>query len=306
MEKLRNRRAVGKKGEAAMKILLLCAFVLAVAWSTFGFEYREEPACDDWDDNCELREGTLSYYYFINFWWRIPGWGDYYCWASHFWAVSGWEQGDIIGCWFQPGDLGTLGFDPVDPEDCNHIEQIRVLDFSAAGTVYPGLFTVEFDIWASDSGGCPIGPSLWSSGPVETKRGYNCIEIEPPLCMGALPRVLITAEHIGPQFPGYGYPAWGFDNISGPILEGVELHDDGCLQALYPRPHLSHYQTMHSGYYGQNFAYCPPQWFRDCRDSTPDGSEYGYVELAWSIFMQCLGPSKAEPVTWGAIKAMYR
>jgi hypothetical protein len=265
--------------------------------------------CDWWDAyyNCELHEQTLSYFYFIDFWYSYGIYPTCYCWASHFWAISGWEDGDIIGCWFQPGDISTLGFGPLDPEDCNHIEQIRVLDFAGAGEIYPGMFVVEFNIWPSDSLGCPVGPSLWTSGLMETERGWNCIDIEPPLCIGQCPRVLITAEHFNScPWAGYGYPAWGFDNISGPIREGVELHDDGCMSAIYPRPQVSHYPTIHSGYYGRDFSYCPPQWFKDGRDPTPDGSEYGYVELAWSIFVQCLGPSKTEPVTWGAIKAMYR
>ena len=84
------------------------------------------------------------------------------------------------------------------------------------------------------------------------------------------------------------------------------MHDLGCLPALYPRPYVSHYSTIHSGYYGQDFAYCPPQWFKDCRDTTPDGSQYGYIELTWSIVMRCVGPSKVEATTWSAIKSMYR
>ena len=63
---------------------------------------------------------------------------------------------------------------------------------------------------------------------------------------------------------------------------------------------------MHSGYYGQGFRYCPPRWFKDGRDTTPDAIEYGYVELAWRIYLTCSGPSGVEPTTWGNIKSMYR
>jgi hypothetical protein len=254
----------------------------------------------DYYGDCEPAEGTLSYYYFIGSTCMYDFGGI--CYGSYFWGFYDWEPGDMLGCWFQPGDLSTSGFAPLDPEDCNHISRIRVLDFAGEGTIYPGLFTVEFSIWPSDSEGCPIGPAIWSS-PFEAKRGWNCVEIDPPVCIDPWTRVLVTAEHIGSE--GY-YPVWGFDNVSGPILEGLWLHDEGCLPILYPRPDVSHYTTIHSGYYGKDFAYCPPQWFRDCRDSTPDASEYGYIELAWSIVVQCLGPSKTESATWGSIKAMYR
>jgi hypothetical protein len=288
-----------------MRLLILCVLALTIAPSAFGLECWE--ASTWWyvfEGHCWPPGGTLSYYYTIPRYSYHPREPDLYrSWA---WLYDGWEQGDIVGCWFQPGDPSTSGLDPVDPEDCNHIEQIRVLDFAGYGQAYPGLFTVEFDIWPSDSEGCPTGPSLWSSGPVQTVEGWNFIEIVPPLCIGGCARILVTAEHTGSQAVWGDSPVWGFDNVSTPVLEGIELHDCGCLSALYPRPHVSHYSTMHSGYYGKNFAYCPPQWFRDCRDLTPDATHYGYVELQWSIVMQCLGPSKTEGVTWGAIKAMYR
>jgi hypothetical protein len=88
---------------------------------------------------------------------------------------------------------------------------------------------------------------------------------------------------------------------------GCNMHEHGCLPALYPRPYTSHYSAMHSGYYGNgSFQYCPPERFRDGRDSTPDGTLYGCIELAWRLYLSCSGPSATEPSTWGAIKAIYK
>ena len=84
------------------------------------------------------------------------------------------------------------------------------------------------------------------------------------------------------------------------------MHDIGCLPALYPRPHTGHYPTIHSGYYGVNFQYCPPLWFLDGRDQTDDGTEYGFIELAWRIYLSCGGPTAAETPAWSTIKALYR
>ena len=84
------------------------------------------------------------------------------------------------------------------------------------------------------------------------------------------------------------------------------MHDYGCLPALYPRPYNSHYASIHSGYYGKDFEYCPPRWFRDGRDSTPDGTQYGFCELAWRLYITCAGPSASQPATWSDIKSMYR
>lgn len=99
---------------------------------------------------------------------------------------------------------------------------------------------------------------------------------------------------------------WGADNISTPLGEGCPMHDLGCLPALYPRPYVGHYSIMHSGYYGQGFEYCPPLWFKDGNDTTADGSQYGFVELKWRIYLACSGPTATEGTTWGDIKSMYR
>ena len=80
------------------------------------------------------------------------------------------------------------------------------------------------------------------------------------------------------------------------------MHDNGCCPALYPRPQVSHYATMHSGDYGVDFANCPPYWFLDPADSV--GNVYGCVELAWRIYTWMhVG---AEPSTWGTIKSIYK
>jgi hypothetical protein len=64
---------------------------------------------------------------------------------------------------------------------------------------------------------------------------------------------------------------------------------------------------MHTGFYGNGgFQYCPSQGWKDPGDSTPNGTRYGYIELAWRIYLACSGPSPVEPSTWGSIKAMYK
>ncbi len=50
----------------------------------------------------------------------------------------------------------------------------------------------------------------------------------------------------------------------------------------------------------------PPVWFTDQNDTTPDAAQYGYVELAWRIYLVCSGPTSTEPTAWGNIKSMYR
>jgi hypothetical protein len=113
----------------------------------------------------------------------------------------------------------------------------------------------------------------------------------------------LTVTHTG--YDGY-YPAWGCDNISTALETGCIMHDYGCLPALYPRPYVSNYTSMRSGVYGQNFEYCPPQLFKDGRDTTPDGSQYGFIELAWRLYVACGGPTEREGTRWGDIKSMYR
>ena len=249
-----------------------------------------------------LYDGILQYYYYI----PCPT----YSW---FWAFYGWERHDIVGEWFQIGDLSTGGFGVCDPVQCQTLERFRVLDFAGYGVVHPGLFTIEFDIYCSDSYGCPVGPSIWNSGPLETGYAWNYFDVDPPLSLcrcavdpgppASAPRFLLTVRNVGP----YGeYPAWGTDNIGYQIRYGCVMHETGCLPALYPRPYVSHYASMHSGFYGQDFEYCPPQLFADQEDATQGATEYGYVELAWRLYLTCSGPSETGTTTWGDIKSMYR
>jgi hypothetical protein len=233
--------------------------------------------------------------------------------------------GEVIGEMFTVGDpsMGREGSGCPPYLNCQRccdhgLERFRVLDFAGYGTIYPGLFTVNFNIWCSDANGCPVGPSLWASGPTEfCTAGWNYIAVTPLLDLGncytqlqsnlkCYPRFLITATHTGISA---NYPAWGFDNVSTPLGLSCAMHDNGCCPALYPRPQVSHYPAIHSGDYGVAFEHCPPQWFTDGADSV--GNVYGFIELAWRVYVRniytCCCPDEAtEPTTWGAIKAMYK
>lgn len=256
----------------------LLVLMLAVSGSAYGIEKEPFQMVEDY--GCEPLLGcTLQYYYYI----PCPTF-------SWFWGFSGWNCGDIIGKFATLGD-GPTGLNTAcDPTACYNLTGISFIDFAGYGTVYPGLFTVEFDVFCSDEEGCPIGPSIWNSGPVETSAGWNDVIFDPPpslpQCFSdpgpppSYPRILVTATHTGADCT---YPEWGMDNISSPFYDGCQMHDLGSLPVLYPRPYVSHYPTMHSGYYGVDFEHCPPLWLLDGADTTRDGSTYGYLELAWKF-----------------------
>jgi hypothetical protein len=283
---------------ATALMVILVTFMAAPA---SGLDAERFQMRDDFDTG-PLYDCALQYYYYI----PCPT----YSW---FWVYTGWDPGAILGEWFQVGDLATGGWATCSPTNCHVLETIRFLDFAGYGSVHPGLFTVEFDVYCSDEYGCPIGPSLWNSGPYETHFAWNYVDVDPPvtICGCAVdpgpppsgPRILVTVTHTGPE--GI-YPAWGFDNISTPLDFGCSMHDYGCLPALYPRPYFSHYTTIHSGFYGQNMEYCPPRWFNEPGDTTPDGTQLGFLELAWRLYLVCSGPTDAQPATWSSIKSMYR
>jgi len=291
----------GVKEVLAMKQLMAVMLVLILAAPAFGAEMRAFKMRDDFGA-ASLCDCALQYYYYI----PCPT----YTW---FWAFSGFDPGDVWGVWFRVGDISMGGHETCDPVNCHALEQFRILDFSGYGTVYPGLWTIRFDVYCCDEDGCPVGPSLWTSGPWETHYAWNYIPVDPPLsiCECSVdpgpppsgPRILIACTKIGMNG---GYPAWGLDNISTHLETGCEMIDLSGRPALYPRPYVSHYATIHSGYYGPDFMYCPALSVGDGRDTTRDLSQFGAIELAWTIYLICSGPSATEPSTWGNIKAMYR
>ena len=287
-----------------LMVLLLCFLASCVLASPpasgqmKAFQMREDYGAEP------LSDCYLQYYYYI----PCPT----YSW---FWSLC-LHRGDVVGAFFEVGDMSTGTGLACDPEASHTLETIRILDYAGYGTIYPGQFTIQMDVYCSDELGCPVGPSLWTSGPVETHFRWNYIDVDPPLCLTpcstipspvpAAPRVLVTATMTGTD--GI-YPQWGFDNISTPLEMGCVMHDTGCLPAIYPRPVVSHYDRIHSGYYYEGLDYlwhCPPLWFRDGREETPDASQFGHIELAWRIYLSTTGPSAGEPTTWGNIKSIYR
>jgi hypothetical protein len=286
-----------------MRFALAFLLVVLIATSVFGLEKTAYKMAEDFGTEV-LYDGALQYYYYI----PCPT----YSW---FWAFSGWSPGDIIGCCFNIPDQGTGGWDVCDPVICGNVQQIRILDFAGYGTIYPGLFTFELDGYCSPEG-C-YGPTrpflhLWNSGPLESGFGWNyyeslyfCIS----LCLlwpsyDAEPYI-VTATMTGTEG---SYPAWGFDNISTPLGSGCVMHDIGCLPAIYPRSTCGGPEpAARSGYIGTYmFEHWPPLGFADGADTTPNASQFGYVELAWRTYFICVGPSGAEPTTWGKIKSMYK
>jgi hypothetical protein len=281
--------------------ILALALVLVLATSVFAVEKKAYQLKEDFGTE-PLYDCALNYYYYI----PCPT----YSW---FWAFSGFSPGDIVGSCFNIGDQGTHGWDPCDPASCQKLEQIRVMDFAGYGTVYPGYFTVEFDVYCAPEVCCgTTAPTthLWNSGPFETIYPYNYIVIDPPLelCPCVTPEaysIVVTATHTG--FDGR-YPAWGFDNISTAIETGCLMHDIGCLPAVFPRGWCGGpAPKVHSGYIGTfPFQYCPPLMFVDGRDTTPDATQFGGIEIAWRLYLICDGPTATEPSTWGNIKRIYR
>lgn len=284
-----------------MKQLVAVVLVLLLAAPVFGVEKKAFKMREDFGA-VAISGCALQYYYYC----PCPT----YSW---FWPYTGMYTGQAFGAWFQVGDISMGGHDACDPVNCHVLEQFRILDFSGYGTVYPGLWTVRFDVYCCDEDGCPVGPSLWTSSPWETHYAWNYIPVDPPLSIcdcsvdpgppPSGPRILIISTKIGVCG---SYPAWGFDNISTQVEQGCEMIDLSGRPALYPRPENSYYGTIHSGYYGTDFMYCPPIWIADGRDTTPDYSQFGAVELAWTIYLNCSGPTATEPSTWGNIKSMYR
>ena len=280
-------------------MLLVIISTSAAALEKRAFQIREDFASEP------LQDCALQYYYYIPC--------ATYAW---FWGWKGWEAGDVVGQFFQLGDMTTGDCAACDPSACHMLRAVRVLDFAGYCNYprYPDLCTVEIDIYCADEYGCPIGPSLWNSGHYwRMYYGWNYVEIDPPIsvcgcCVNSgpppsAPRILVAATHGGTYAT---YPTWGCDVISYPVLMMCDMHDYGCLPALYPRPYNSHYEVIHSGFYGKGFQYCPPQRFPDGNDSTPDASIYGFTELAWRIYLICSGPTEVESATWSEIKSMYK
>jgi hypothetical protein len=249
----------------------------------------------------------LQYYYYI----PCPT----YSW---FWACSGWKPGDVLATVFTMGDYSTGAFEACDPFTCAHIEGVRVLELSGYGEAYPGAYSVELDVYCCDAESYPCF-HLWNSGPLDLAFGWNEIEIEPhipiSLCAAecgdwdpAVKRFALTMTMTGADGE---YPAVGFDNMGTSSQTGCLMHDVGCLPAVFPRGWMGGSgPKVHSGYVGDYpFRYWPPLPLPD--GLTHSGEfEYGFAEAAWRMYFHCTYPTSLEtglqPVTWGAIKSLYR
>ena len=291
-----------------MKIAATFLLLTVLASSAYGFQMKAMQMREDYGTE-PISDCYMNYYYTI----PCPT-------NSWFWMFTPMDPGMMFGAFYTVGDLsmsatGCPPYSTCDPlNDCT-IEQFRVLDFAGYGTIYPGLFTVIYDIWCADEQGCPVAPALWTSGPIDhCNTGWNYITVSPPLCVTqchtqpgppySYPSFVITATGAGSSG---AYPAWGMDNISTPLQNGCTMHDIGCCPALDPRPYVSHYGTMHSGFYGpHDNPYCPPLWIQDGADTTDGATVYGYIELAWRVYLTRSGPTAVEPSSWGNIKSIYR
>jgi hypothetical protein len=300
-----------EEGGYEMRLCIVLALVLVFASSAFALEKKAYQMRDDFGTEplANAYDGALNYYYYV----PCPT-------SSWFWSFTGWVPGEVIGHCFTLSDEGTGGYPIADPYDAQTLSRIRILDFAGYGTVYPGQFTVEFDIYCADEC-CDVAAPLvhvWNSGPYETGFAWNYVEINEPdgVCLtvpcgeidpGALigHSFVITATHTGTD--GI-YPAWGMDNLSTPVGFACVMHDYGCLPAVYPRFACgAGFPQVHSGYIGTfPFEYWPPLAFLDGRDTTPDGSMFGAIELAWRAYFLNSGPTATEPSSWGNIKSMYR
>jgi hypothetical protein len=279
--------------------ILGCLAVLAVCAAAVAANAPKAYLMRDDFGSEPLADCYLNYYYYV----PCPT-------SSWFWIWTP-EKGDILGAWFEVGDPSMGGNATCDPSNCFKLDGFRFLEFAGYANYpeWPEYYRVEYDIYCADEYGCPVGPALWHNNTIQSNAGWTYVNFDPPLSLcscGAQPagaaRVLITVTAVG---NGAYAMEWGFDNISTPVEHSCAMHDIGCLPALYPRPANSHYGTMHSGYYGNgSFQYCPPQWIPDGRDTS--GTEFGYIEMCFRIYMGCTGPSAVEPVSWGRIKAMYR
>jgi hypothetical protein len=288
-----------------MKLVTALLLMLLLATSAFALEKRAYQMGGDFGTEPSY-DCALSYYYYV----PCPT----YSW---FWAFTGWSPGDIVGTCFTVGDQGTGNWPPCDSEMCQCLMEFRVLDFAGYGVNYPGLWTVEFDLFCVPEVCCgPTSPMVhvWNSGPRETAPGWNNVHAAPLVslsecCIFPLPdcsaSFVLTATMTGTDG---AYPAWGLDNISSALETGCAMHDIGCLPAVYPRgPCGEADPKVHSGFIGHYpLEYWPPLMFTDGRDTTPGASMFGGVDLAWRVYLWCVGPvDGAMPATWGSIKAMY-
>lgn len=250
-------------------------------------------------------DARAQYYYYI----PCPT----YSW---FWGYSGWEPGDVLGAYFRFYDTFTGGCDPFDIYGCWGLEWIRVLDFAGYGVQYPGLFTIELDVYCSDESESPFH-HLWNSGPLETAFGWNYFYVNPMVSLDPCTEhnriysgLTVTMTFTGTEGQ---YPAVGFDNVGTAVETGCVMHDIGCLPAFRPRGYLGGSDPrVHSGYVGSYaFEYWPPL-------ALPDGMHvgggppvpYGCVEAAWRIYVLCGGPNMApvtaDPTSWSGIKSLYK
>ena len=289
------------------RTILALALVLVFATSAFAFEAKMQKARKD-IGVVPLGDCYLSYYYHC----PEPGTG-----LAYYWYVNTWDENDIFGTCYNIGDQGYGGDPACDPTLAQSLSRILFVEGSGAcGGAYPGANSCELDVYCAPEYCCgPTAPvvHLWNSGPYECNVGWNYLEIDPPLCLtdccldpqpDCNPSIVVTITMTGYE---HIYPEIAFDCPYAVALFGYPWHDIGCLPAVVPRgPCGGPAPAVHGGYIGSYpFQYWPPFPLCDFADSTPDCTQFGYIEWRCTIDLLHSGPTATETSTWGNIKSMY-
>jgi hypothetical protein len=326
-------------GGKEMKLWIALGLVLLLATSVFAVEPKEYLMRPDFGTE-QLGDYPCQFFYHIPI---SPEDLRSYYWAFSGWDCDTW-MGQCFECWHQ-NTYGLDPMDPLLDHTVQAIEFLDFAGYGTLypGLFTIELCMFCQDPVTKNPVEDPPGwyTPLWCSGPIETHPGWNIFYLDPPVCVTdccldlgpppAYPAVLMMAHLVGTDC---AYPAFAWDNMSSPTLAGFAMHDIGCLPVHYPRPYVCYWDQMHSGYYGVHpfsccdeygnpvaipapFPYCPPLNLVDPRDTTtcpgyfclPDGvvgQQYGFLELAWTIYLDRSGPTATEGTTWGNIKSMYR
>lgn len=236
------------------------------------------------------------------------------CTLRHYYLIDGCGLVSIAGGLEENQNVGVR-FDmaetiewhsPCDTNACLTLDGIKIVLYDALPP--PENQAMNLKIFATDESGTIEGSELGN------------VDFEPPYAMGGFSTILIDFTNEG-AVPGLDVSGCGGRCLAlltwksstghpGLVMDVVSACVDSCgtnaaCCAMGVAPYTYPRTSSHTFDYGVGLEPGDPEPVCDPGEGGATCPVYGYVEALWEAYF-CSTSASVKPVTWGAVKALYR